>query len=344
MSSAATCAKPCSSRSGWSTSSSSSRRRTGPCRPWPSSRAFAAELLAPTLIAAETAQRATRPHLGDLDGRPARLRTAGSEPVGSRTRDPRGEVSRTGPAPSNSPETFGHFGQSGTFVWIDPSIDRACVVVTDEAVRTRGRRVLADRSATRCSRRPRHEHPQRVEGAAGARQRRGRRRRRPGAGTERDQRGLDDLRPRRPARVRQVGPAGDARHRSPPGCRRRSGCPEVVASGREGQLTYIVSRRLAGVPLSQVWARLSDGRASIDRDLASAGRLAALHEVPAAELPPVPDPPQPLGGPDPVAPLVGDARSGRRGRGRRPAPAGRDGRAGPDDCAPFLRARSRPTP
>ncbi|HUW04512.1 MAG TPA: aminoglycoside phosphotransferase family protein [Acidimicrobiales bacterium] len=80
------------------------------------------------------------------------------------------------------------------------------------------------------------------------------------------------------------------------------GCPEVVASGREGQLTYIVSRRLAGVPLSQVWARLSDAeRQSTVTSLA--GRLAALHQVPTAELPPVPDPPQPLGGPDPVAPL-----------------------------------------
>jgi CubicO group peptidase (beta-lactamase class C family) len=31
----------------------------------------------------------------------------------------------------NSPETFGHFGQSGTFLWVDPVAGRACVALTD---------------------------------------------------------------------------------------------------------------------------------------------------------------------------------------------------------------------
>ncbi|MGV9827315.1 serine hydrolase domain-containing protein [Gordonia sp. NPDC003429] len=31
----------------------------------------------------------------------------------------------------NSPSTFGHFGQSGTFLWVDPQIGAACVVLTD---------------------------------------------------------------------------------------------------------------------------------------------------------------------------------------------------------------------
>lgn len=31
----------------------------------------------------------------------------------------------------NSPATFGHFGQSGTFLWVDPEADLACVVLTD---------------------------------------------------------------------------------------------------------------------------------------------------------------------------------------------------------------------
>jgi CubicO group peptidase (beta-lactamase class C family) len=30
-----------------------------------------------------------------------------------------------------SPATFGHFGGSGTFLWVDPTIDLACVVLTD---------------------------------------------------------------------------------------------------------------------------------------------------------------------------------------------------------------------
>jgi CubicO group peptidase (beta-lactamase class C family) len=31
----------------------------------------------------------------------------------------------------NSPETFGHFGGAGTFIWMDPAIDRALVCLTD---------------------------------------------------------------------------------------------------------------------------------------------------------------------------------------------------------------------
>ncbi|MBC3842251.1 beta-lactamase family protein [Streptacidiphilus sp. 4-A2] len=31
----------------------------------------------------------------------------------------------------NSPESFGHFGQSGTFLWVDPVAGAACVVLTD---------------------------------------------------------------------------------------------------------------------------------------------------------------------------------------------------------------------
>jgi CubicO group peptidase (beta-lactamase class C family) len=31
----------------------------------------------------------------------------------------------------NSPRTFGHFGGSGTFLWVDPDAGRACVALTD---------------------------------------------------------------------------------------------------------------------------------------------------------------------------------------------------------------------
>ncbi|MGP4048086.1 serine hydrolase domain-containing protein [Streptomyces sp. 2A115] len=34
---------------------------------------------------------------------------------------------------SSSPRTFGHFGQSGTFLWIDPAASTACVALTDRA-------------------------------------------------------------------------------------------------------------------------------------------------------------------------------------------------------------------
>jgi CubicO group peptidase (beta-lactamase class C family) len=32
---------------------------------------------------------------------------------------------------ASSPATFGHFGQSGTFLWVDPAAGAACVVLTD---------------------------------------------------------------------------------------------------------------------------------------------------------------------------------------------------------------------
>jgi CubicO group peptidase (beta-lactamase class C family) len=32
---------------------------------------------------------------------------------------------------ANSPRTYGHFGQSGTFLWVDPTADLALVVLTD---------------------------------------------------------------------------------------------------------------------------------------------------------------------------------------------------------------------
>ncbi|MCH0565245.1 MULTISPECIES: serine hydrolase [unclassified Streptomyces] len=34
---------------------------------------------------------------------------------------------------SSSPRTFGHFGQAGTFLWIDPDAAAACVALTDRA-------------------------------------------------------------------------------------------------------------------------------------------------------------------------------------------------------------------
>jgi CubicO group peptidase (beta-lactamase class C family) len=34
---------------------------------------------------------------------------------------------------TNSPETFGHFGQSGTFLWVDPQAGAACVVLADRS-------------------------------------------------------------------------------------------------------------------------------------------------------------------------------------------------------------------
>ena len=32
---------------------------------------------------------------------------------------------------ANSPRTFGHFGGAGTFLWVDPDAQAACVCLTD---------------------------------------------------------------------------------------------------------------------------------------------------------------------------------------------------------------------
>lgn len=45
----------------------------------------------------------------------------------------RGAKSPHWTAASNSPATFGHFGQSGTFLWVDPTRALACVALTDRA-------------------------------------------------------------------------------------------------------------------------------------------------------------------------------------------------------------------
>jgi CubicO group peptidase (beta-lactamase class C family) len=88
------------------------------------------ELLAPTLVAGETLAEATSvqfpglvgvlPGLGRMDpndwGLAFELRD-GKQPHWTGGR--------------NSPRTFGHFGRSGTFLWVDPDAGVACGVLTD---------------------------------------------------------------------------------------------------------------------------------------------------------------------------------------------------------------------
>jgi CubicO group peptidase (beta-lactamase class C family) len=92
--------------------------------------AIGRELLRPTLIASETLAEATTvqfpglvgvlPGLGRMEpndwGLTFELRDAKSPHwTGSR----------------NSDRTFGHFGASGTFLWVDPAAEAACGVLTD---------------------------------------------------------------------------------------------------------------------------------------------------------------------------------------------------------------------
>lgn len=92
--------------------------------------AFAAELSSPTLVSEQLFAEATSVQFSGLDGfvpgygkhRPC------DWGLGYELRDHKAPH-WTGS--QNSPQTFGHFGQSGTFLWVDPALGAACVVLTD---------------------------------------------------------------------------------------------------------------------------------------------------------------------------------------------------------------------
>ncbi len=91
---------------------------------------FAAELQAPRLVAPSTLAEATRVAFPGLDGV---LPGFGHQRpndwgLGFELRD---HKSPHWTGQRNSPETFGHFGQSGTFLWVDPVAGAACVTLTD---------------------------------------------------------------------------------------------------------------------------------------------------------------------------------------------------------------------
>jgi CubicO group peptidase (beta-lactamase class C family) len=91
---------------------------------------YAAELLSPTLVSTATLAEATSPQyptlagvlpgVGRFDPNPWGL---GFEIKGAKV--PHWAGTRT------SERTFGHFGGSGTFLWVDPSRSLACVSLSD---------------------------------------------------------------------------------------------------------------------------------------------------------------------------------------------------------------------
>jgi CubicO group peptidase (beta-lactamase class C family) len=92
--------------------------------------ALTSELLRPTILQPATAAAATTVQFPGLKGLLPGVGTfdpldwgLGPEIRGGKT--PHWTGTR------NSPATFGHFGGAGTFVWIDPVIDRALVCLTD---------------------------------------------------------------------------------------------------------------------------------------------------------------------------------------------------------------------
>jgi CubicO group peptidase (beta-lactamase class C family) len=91
---------------------------------------FAAELQAPTLLAPEILTEATQVAYPGLDGVVPGYGVQRPNDWGlgfelSDDKTPHWTGSRS------SPMTFGHFGQSGTFLWVDPVAGAACIALTD---------------------------------------------------------------------------------------------------------------------------------------------------------------------------------------------------------------------
>ncbi|MGH3778014.1 MAG: serine hydrolase domain-containing protein [Pseudonocardiaceae bacterium] len=91
---------------------------------------FAAELQAPSLLAPQTLAEATQVAYPGLDGLLPGfgMRRPNDWGLGFELRD---HKSPHWTGTRNSPETFGHFGQSGTFLWVDPAAGAACITLTD---------------------------------------------------------------------------------------------------------------------------------------------------------------------------------------------------------------------
>ncbi len=91
---------------------------------------FAADLLRPNVVSPEMHADATSVQFPGLDGvLPGfGVQRPNDWGLGFELRDgkkPHWTGSR------NSARTFGHFGQTGTFIWVDPAADLALVVLTD---------------------------------------------------------------------------------------------------------------------------------------------------------------------------------------------------------------------
>jgi CubicO group peptidase (beta-lactamase class C family) len=91
---------------------------------------FAGELLEPTLVAPATLGEATSEQFPGLAGVVPGLGSYDPNPWGLGF-EIKGDKSPHWTAPEGSPRTFGHFGGSGTFLWVDPDARLACVVLTD---------------------------------------------------------------------------------------------------------------------------------------------------------------------------------------------------------------------
>jgi CubicO group peptidase (beta-lactamase class C family) len=91
---------------------------------------FAVELLHPRLVSLDTAQEAATVQYPELNGVVPGVGSFRPNPWGLGL-EIRGTKNPHWTGTLNSPRTFGHFGGSGTMLWVDPTIDTALVALTD---------------------------------------------------------------------------------------------------------------------------------------------------------------------------------------------------------------------
>ena len=92
---------------------------------------FARELASPRLVSPALAERACAPVLPELDGVLPGYGRQVPNPFGLGV-EVRGAKSQHWTGKGNSPQTFGHFGQSGSFMWVDPVAERQAVFLGAE--------------------------------------------------------------------------------------------------------------------------------------------------------------------------------------------------------------------
>jgi CubicO group peptidase (beta-lactamase class C family) len=92
--------------------------------------ALGRELLAPTIVAPETLAEAASVQFPRLDGVLPGFGRMEPNDWGL-TFELRDDKSPHWTGSRNSPRTFGHFGRSGTFLWVDPAAGLACGALTD---------------------------------------------------------------------------------------------------------------------------------------------------------------------------------------------------------------------
>ena len=100
---------------------------------------FARELASPRLVSPALAERACAPVLPELDGVLPGYGRQVPNPFGLGV-EVRGAKSPHWTGKGNSPQTFGHFGQSGSFIWVDPVAERQAVFLGAEPFGTVHRR------------------------------------------------------------------------------------------------------------------------------------------------------------------------------------------------------------